>query len=242
MSGTNPGDPTPGNAIWSAPEPQAVLGLNSSMTYGSQMQFAVPANFQMAIGANYQFLVDPVGIMKGMGLTFPNALDALLGSGAYGNIQLTMGTATQLNMGRNYNIDLSPAREQTGFQTNTLSTPVEKGLCIAISIATIAYAVAYGIADDDDSRAILTMIYQGLMAIGADGILLAENANQLGYRGMWRLLNQALFRTAVPNDSTEWYMLALAELLVAVAIIIPPILDSVGEKHLDDAKAQLEGH
>jgi len=33
-------------------------------------------------------------------------------------------------------------------------------------------------------------------------------------------------------------LLGLAELALAAAIIVPPILEGVGEKYLDDAKAQ----
>jgi hypothetical protein len=239
MSGTNPSDPTPQNAIWSAPEPQAVMGLNSTMTYGSSFQCASPVNFQVALGGSFQIFVDPVGFMKAFpGLSFPDTLDALFGGGAYGNIQLTLGTSAQLVMGRSYNIDLGPARSETHTQQYTLCKPVEQGLSIAIVIATIAYTLSYGLSSDDDTRAILTMVYQGLVQIAVDGILLAENTNQVGYNGMWRLLDQALFKTTVPQDSTEYLVLGLAELVVAVAIIVPPIMDSVGEKQLDNAKAQ----
>jgi len=239
MSGTNPSDPAPQNAIWSAPEPQAVMGLNSSMTYGSQFQCASPVNFQVALGGSFQIFVDPAGFMKAFpGLNFPDTLDALFGSGAYGNIQLTLGTSAQLVMGRSYNIDLGPARSETHTQQYTLCKPVEQGLSIAIVIATILYTFSYGIASDDDSRAILTMIYQGLVQVAVDGILLAENTNQLGYNSMWKLVDKALFSASVPQDSTEYQVLGLAELLVMVSIIIPPIMDSIGEKQLDNAKAQ----
>lgn len=239
MSGTNPGDPAPQNALWSAPEPQAVLGLNSSMTYGSQFQCAAPFNFQVGFGGNIQLVCDPLGFMKAFpGLDFPDALDALFGGGAFGSIQLTLGTAAQITMGRSYTVDLSPEKHDTHMQAVTLSKPVQKGLGVALFILTLAYTIAYGVADDDDSRAILTMVYQGVTQLGVDAMMACENANAMGYASMWRILDQALFKTAVPSDSAEYPVLAFAELLAASAIIVVPIMDSVGEKHLDDAKAQ----
>jgi hypothetical protein len=240
MSGTNPGDPTPGNAIWSAPEPQAVLGLNASMTYGSQFQCAIPINYQIGIGANYQLLIDPVGIFK----AFPDiplsaASDAIFGLGALGNIQMTLGTSVQLNMGKSYSIDLGPSHQEAATHGFTGCKNVQKALCVVLSLTTLIYYLAYGIDSSDDGRAALTITYQLLSQVMIDAIMLVENANFLGYGSLGDLLNQALFRSGLPALSpAEGIVTVWAELAIITAVIVPPILDSIGEIHLDQAKAQ----
>jgi hypothetical protein len=249
MSGTNPSNPTPQNAIWSAPIPQAVLGLNATMTYGSAFQCSVPANFQVNVGGNYQLVVDPVGFMKAFPteaeggdpasvLEFPAVLDPIFGSGVLGNVQITLGTSAQMTLGKSYNIDLGPKKNDVKTDSFTACKPIQRGLGTAMLFATLAYVVAYGALPTDLERAILTVTYQGLIQISVSVMMLAENANQLGYCSARKLLNQALFGTSVPDTSPEFMLLGLAELALAAAIIVPPILEGVGEKYLDDAKAQ----
>lgn len=239
MSGTNPSDPTPQNAIWSAPVPQAVLGLNSSMTYGSMFQCAVPMTFQLGVGAYFQVVVDPVGFLKVFpGLSFADALDPVFGGGAYGNIQLTLGTSAQIVMGKSYQITLGPDAKKVATDTLTLCKPVQKGLCVAMFLASLVYTGAYGIMSDDDQRAILTMVYQNLMQVGVGFVMLAENANEMGYDSMWTALTTAYYSKIPSSPLTEAFFFGFAELAMVASIIVPPIVDSYGEVQLKQAEAQ----
>src|SRR5260370_42028704 len=86
----------PNKNLYPKPEPQAMLGLNSTVVYGSNVQIAFPTNFQLALGSNLQVCISPNAwqTLYGEGkLTMPSEFGRLLGSGLGGNMQLTMGTS-----------------------------------------------------------------------------------------------------------------------------------------------------
>jgi hypothetical protein len=49
----------PNKNLYPKPEPQAMLGLNSTVVYGSNVQIAFPTNFQLALGSNLQVCINP---------------------------------------------------------------------------------------------------------------------------------------------------------------------------------------
>ena len=54
--GYEEGNPLP------TPPPTGIIGLNSVVTYGENLQAAFPINHQVALGSNYQICVNPAGL------------------------------------------------------------------------------------------------------------------------------------------------------------------------------------
>jgi hypothetical protein len=80
-------------------DPQGVPGLNSIFVFGENLQTAVGLNHQLAVGSNLQICVNPIALAQVLGLPLPVGISAALGSGVGGNIQLTLGTSTNIVLG-----------------------------------------------------------------------------------------------------------------------------------------------
>jgi hypothetical protein len=156
----------PNRNLYPKPEPQALLGLNSTVVYGSNIQFAFPINFQLALGSNLQVCISPNAwstlFANDPSLTMPADITRVLGSGLGGNMQLTMGTSANFVMGQSFDINLGPQRITLDVHNNNIQTCV-KAWGIVIVAATLVFFIAYAAAPDDDARSILCMTFQLLM-------------------------------------------------------------------------------
>jgi type VI secretion system secreted protein VgrG len=143
------------------PWPQGILGLNSTMVYGENIQTTVGVNHQLTVGSNFQMCINPVGLLCGASESLPHlqAFTEVLGSGLGGNMQLTVGTNAAVIYGRNIEIDAGmPKLELHG------GTPEEDAvsykLVTALGAVALAYVVAYSIFDGDAERANITIAFQ----------------------------------------------------------------------------------
>lgn len=246
MSGTNPGNATPSGAAWTAPQPAAVLGLSSSMVYGTSFASSLPQYLQLATGSQLKICVDPLGFssafMKMLDRPPFASTDLFLGSGITGNVQLTLGTSANVTLGEVYNIHLGPKahdiRNGAG-KTHPHCTTFWLGL--AIGALAVAFQIAYGLESKDDHRANWVLAFQVTMEV-----LLATLMTLEGVLGAADdAFTTAIWNLHVPQKSDSiWekagtYLadvgattgLAVAALAGAIA---SPILDSEGESTLQE--------
>lgn len=63
---------------WANPDPQSIVGLNSAMVYGENIQFATGVNHQIAVGSNLQLCINPgtlVAMLVGARQRFPESAE-----------------------------------------------------------------------------------------------------------------------------------------------------------------------
>jgi type VI secretion system secreted protein VgrG len=134
--GFDEGNPLP------EPRPTGVLGLNSVVTYGQNLQVACPVNHQLAIGNNLQLCINPFGLAAGVaGIPLPGLLAAVLGGGMGGNAQFTIGTSATFTLGQVFDISVGPPKIEihTGYKGHL---PVSV-LCGILGAAAVAFALSY---------------------------------------------------------------------------------------------------
>ena len=234
----------PNKGLYPKPEPQALLGLNSTVVYGSNVQIAFPINFQMAIGSNLQICISPNAwatlYADSPAATLPHNLNDLLGSGLGGNMQLTMGTSANFVMGQVFDINLGPQRITLDVHKNSLQSLIKLLGTVAMAAAGV-FLIAYAASPDDDARSILCMAFQLLM----QGLILALMDTKKIYLAMDKTnqdtLNQSFgwdpnTKTGPTFADTFGGTSALGEALVVTAVsaamILPVLLEIGGEIRL----------
>ena len=232
----------PNKGLYPKPEPQALLGLNSTVVYGSNFQVAFPINFQMAVGSNLQVCISPNAWATLYGdspaFTLPANLNNVLGSGLGGNMQLTMGSSANFVMGQSFDINLGPQRITLDVHNNNIQ-PLVKTLGTVAMVAAGVFLIAYAAAPDDDVRSLLCMAFQLLM----QGLILALMDTKKIYLAMDKTnqdtLNQAFATKAKPDRTfadTFGGTSALGEALVvtavAAAMVLPILMEIGGEIRL----------
>ena len=133
------------------PPPTGIVGMNSVMTYGANMQAACPLNHQLAVGNNVQLCINPFGLAAGVkGAPFPQFMQSILGSGMGGNMQFTVGTSAQFTLGQSFEISIGPPKIEIH---QPYSGHVAVGiLCGVLSAAAIVLALAYDLLPHDYSQ------------------------------------------------------------------------------------------
>jgi hypothetical protein len=134
--GFDEGNPLP------EPRPAGILGLNSVVTYGENLQAACPINHQLAIGSNMQLCINPFGLAAGVaGVPIPGVLAAVLGGGMGGNMQFTIGTSATFTLGQVFDISVGPPKIEihTGYKGHL---PVSI-LCGVLGVAAVVFVLAY---------------------------------------------------------------------------------------------------
>lgn len=235
----------PNKNLYNTPEPQAIGGFNSTVVYGSNVQIAIPVNFQLAFGSNLQICINPSAFktLYGDGAVMaPPSLNALLGGGMGGNMQLTMGTSANVVMGQSFDINLGPNRIQIDVHNKEAIQAAIKPLGTAIWVSTAVVLLAYLAIPDDDGRAMLLMAFQMVMQL-----LLAM---LMDLQAMYNIANQVLkdaidkaFGWDSVNDhrnaqgiaatfktpTTAW----VENVAALSTIMLPFLLESIGEMVLD---------
>jgi hypothetical protein len=229
----------PNKGLYPKPEPQALLGLNSTVVYGSNFQVAFPINFQMAVGSNLQVCISPNAWATLYGdspaFTLPANLNNVLGSGLGGNMQLTMGSSANFVMGQSFDINLGPQRITLDVHNNNIQ-PLVKTLGTVAMVAAGVFLIAYAAAADDDIRSVLCMAFQLFM----QGLILALMDTKKIYLAMDKTnqdtLNQAFgwdpaTKKGPTFADTFGGTSALGEALVVTAVaaaMVLPILFEIG--------------
>jgi hypothetical protein len=151
---------------WPKPYPQGVLGLNASMVFGENMQTAVGINHQLTVGSNFSIVVNPAGLLQGLGPSLPEIpfFTEVLSSGIGGNMQLTIGTNCAVIYGRNIEVDAGMPKLELHAgtpQEDAVSYALVGGMGAAIFVYILAYALMRG----DAERANVTIAFQIIMDI-----------------------------------------------------------------------------
>ena len=176
------------NPLGTAP-PHGVLGLNSTMVYGEDLQVAVGLSHQLALGSNLQLCVNPVGLMDLIpGLPLAGVLAEMLGSGIGGNMQLTIGTSATLVYGRVFDINLGPPKVE--IRPGDASNVVSCLLCGALGVASVLWVILYSVQQGDHERANTAIVFQALI----DAILVALMAVEMSKEQKDEIANGVLHR------------------------------------------------
>jgi len=141
--GSGGGNFDDGNPLPSPP-PTGVVGLNSVVTYGANLQAALPLNHQVAFGNNLQICINPIGLVAGVpGIPFPGIVSAIAGSGMGGNMQFTIGASGQFTLGQSFEISVGPPKIEihSGYKGH-LAVNI---LCGILSAAVLAFFIAYDV-------------------------------------------------------------------------------------------------
>jgi type VI secretion system secreted protein VgrG len=232
----------PDENLYQTVEPAAILGMNSVMVYGANVQNACPLNFQVALGNNLQICVNPWSFNKQFSSNLVEspdmspALTQLSGGGLGGNMSLTLGTNTQVTLGQSIQVVVGPRPINVGNGSGPFTCPAAIKLGLVIEIATIVFYLAYPLFPDDDLRALLTGVYQlliqVLMVVLMDFHMLYHTVDEAGKKAM----RTAFYPELKPEDQTPVepsLMLEDAVLLITLGLITPLILESTGEEVLD---------
>ena len=230
--------------IWAQPVPQAVGGLSSSMVYGSAFQSSIPLGFQLASGSMIQMFVDPVGFGEAFSqYQFASKEDAILfGTGAGGNVQMTLGTSATIAMGLAYDIHIGPKKITLDSSDRPALRAVSLVMGAIMGALALVFQLAYGFSDKDDVRAILVMSFEGAIQALLAGLMGYDNlyhATEVTtafayYQAHGEFKDPETFK---PEFTTADTIEAVIESLMATivlqpAVIAPPILDSIGESKL----------
>jgi|SRR5579871_454442 len=163
----------PNRNLFPTPEPQAILGLNSTVVYGTNVQVAMPMNFQLAVGGNLQVCISPnawqllcmEGSATDMVPSMTPGLNQALGSGMGGNMQFTMGTSANFVLGQSFDVNFGPRRITLDVHNKAGVQACVQAIGTAILVVTGVFLLAYGVSADDDLRTWVVIIYQFLMQI-----------------------------------------------------------------------------
>ena len=170
---------TPGGTPWAVPQPTSSVGLNSTVTYGTNFQSSWPISLQFANGSLIQMVLDIAGFTQSypaagtpMAIASGGIGEAILG--ATGNMQLTLGNSATITMGRGYDIHIGP--EATQMHTNEgILSPTLAGIVGMIGIIfQEAYALlgAFSSAQtNDDVRGVLVMVFQAATQVAIWALL-----------------------------------------------------------------------
>ena len=234
----------PNKAVFTPPEPQGILGLNSVVVYGGNFQIAFPINVQMAIGSNLQICINPAAFATlyapSADVTQAPGVNQILGSGMGGNMQLTMGTSTNFVMGQSFDINLGPRRIQMDVHNATGIHSALKVVGTIIIVVSVIFLIAYGAAQDDDARASLLIVFQFLMQV----LILVLMDTESIYGLMEDKYQDALDQVFGKDDKhpkagfkDTWGIntgsARAAALGALAALFVPIVFESIGEKLLD---------
>jgi hypothetical protein len=179
---------------WPHPQPQGIVGINSVVVFGENLQAACPTNHQMTLGSNLQLCVNPMGLAAGVpGLADPlGKVAALFGSGMGGNMQFTIGTNAQFTLGQSFEISVGPPKVEIhkGYKDHLWVNILCGVLGAAAVILLIGYDLIHTYTPSEDprekefnkdreqagdrDRATLVLVYQLLVDVLLAALLRAE--------------------------------------------------------------------
>jgi type VI secretion system secreted protein VgrG len=148
--GSGGGNFDAGNPLPSPP-PTGIVGLNSVVTYGANLQAAFPLNHQVALGNNLQICINPIGLVAGVeGIPFPGIVSAIAGGGMGGNMQCTIGASGQFTLGPSFEISVGPPKIEihSGYDDHVAVNI----LCGILAAAVIAFLIAYDVMAHDETQ------------------------------------------------------------------------------------------
>jgi len=217
---------------WPKPDPQAIVGLNSVMVYGENMQAAAGLNHQLAVGSNLQVCVNPSVLVEMLKAPGSEVFSMLSGSGLGGNMQFTIGSSANVVWGRKFDIHIGPTDfEVDKDATNSL---LSRFLCAAIGVAAVIHVIAYGCihSDDENGRATEVIVVQIVMDLLIGAFMLAQMATgklEEGLNSLWKAM--FAYPPWDPDHQLEAWGPLLEMTTILSALIIPPVVMANEENH-----------
>jgi type VI secretion system secreted protein VgrG len=207
---------------WGTVKPAGVPGLNSVMVYGENLSAVLGVNHQLTVGSNLQFCFNPTAIAKACGLKPASIVEAFAGTGAGGNLQMTIGTNTNFVVGRNYNIYYE--EEKKSDMSKHVATKI---LCGILAAAATIWIVAYACLPWDWARAVLVVLAESLFGLILLTLMTIE-AGLLESQGKWDRTIEDYFGGTVDPTSDVWdwktVTAGVAEGLVLLVLAYAPVL------------------
>jgi type VI secretion system secreted protein VgrG len=223
--GPDPYDPMP------PPQATGLWGLNAAMVYGENLQVATGLNHQIALGSNLQVCINPGGLAAGVTLA-PGAADVsgVLGSGLGGNMQLTIGTSANFVLGREFDINLGPAKitvEAGKYHPDSVS------VCKVLGIIYGLWVLAYGCTNENDERSGITCSAQIVVQILLMQLMGYEMVHKTAELGKDETVGQLFGKDIKPDDKVENFAEKFGDfpsaLLILLAVIVAGIIPGVAD-------------
>jgi hypothetical protein len=217
---------------WPKPDPQAIVGVNSVMVYGENIQVAAGLNHQLAVGSNLQVCVNPAVLVEMLEAPGSEVFTALAGSGLGGNMQFTIGSSANVVWGRKFDLHIGPDDYKADHDPD--KSIVCKLLCAAVGVAAIAHCIAYGLiaSDDENGRATEVIVIQILMDLLIGAFMLSTMAGSKIGRQLdkaWKAMT--VFPLWDTKSELERWETLLELAVILGAVITPPIIMAKEEDH-----------
>ena len=251
---SGPDNPTASGQVFSAPHPQAVLGLSSTAVFGSAFSASVPSSFQLAFGGLSKLIVDPLGWAMAFfpegtkGTSVVNPAVELLASGAFGSSQIILGTSANVVMGQIYDIRIGPqpieirTHNSTGLMVISL---IMGGLLIVLSALFLWAYEAIGsewdkgnLHADDDKRADLVMVAQEVMQLCIFTLIMIYNHHADDLEGPAIKAMKSVFFLTPDLQVAAGKAIAIGERIVIDLGLLALILGAEIETHQLDAHGE----
>jgi type VI secretion system VgrG family protein len=224
------------------PPPTGVLGLNSVMVYGENLQAVTGMSHQIAVGNNVQICVNPAGLaagVPGLGPAASGILTAAMGSGLGGNMQFTLGASVQFTLGQSIELSVGPPKIE--FHDRYRDHP----WCILFSsllgAAVIVWVIAYAACKQDHTRATMAIVFELLTDTLLGGLMAAAIIEKWHDEEDPKKTMDALYKTAGWKLEEEWWKLDVpAGIIGALAAIAVPLAAIAGENQ-DDQQTAYQG-
>ncbi len=246
---TTPSTAKESGSVWSAPHPQAVLGLSATNVYGSAFTGSFPMSFQLAVGGLMKLIVDPIGFVEAFRDSpnpVPSMESQLLANGAFGTAQLTLGTAANVTMGQVYDVVIGPPKIHISSSNQTGSQLMVYLAAVIVGELALAYLIAYDAIGtlwhgdahaDDDRRAGFVMAFQLVMQVCIFTMIALANTHVDGLEKTALNAINVAFQTgrkplASKNPASPLVLTASAITAAVLGSILPPVLDAQGESRL----------
>ncbi|HEY4363521.1 MAG TPA: hypothetical protein VGN17_21320 [Bryobacteraceae bacterium] len=217
---------------WPLPDPQAIVGMNSVMVYGENIQVAAGLNHQLAVGSNLQVCVNPAVLVEMLKAPGSELFSVLAGSGLGGNMQFTIGSSASVVWGRKFDIHVGP--DDFKVDNDPDKSLVSQLLCAAIGVVAIVHCVAYGLiaSDDENGRATEVIVIQILMDLLIGAFMLTQMAGSQISRQLdkaWKAMT--VFPLWDTKSELERWATLLELAVILGAVITPPIIMGKEENH-----------
>lgn len=221
-----------GYQAWSNPDLQSISGLNTQVVFGENLQLALGTSHQIAVGNNFQICVNPGALAAKLGGPICASVTDFAGSGLGGNLQMCIGTNTNVTWGRQFNVIFGG---DTVELKATEKDGLFKALCLVAGGLCVTLSIAYGACTDENWRANIVIIFQ--VAMGAVLVAMVvygifrKNADQTVTELMKDLFGAEDYKAL---DAGGWTM--------AIGAIVAVLANLTGAVFPVIAAGQEEGH
>lgn len=144
-----------------------------------------------------------------------------LGGGLGGNMQFTIGTNAQVTYGRAFEINVGGPKVELKGGTPQ-EDAVSYGICAIIGTIILIYVVAYGLLDDDQARADLTIALQICLDVQFGILMWLETIKQ--QTGPDYQPQEAIRKALFKHEHVQWSP--------PQPMVHAPTIDAAGNVHL----------